>query len=186
MTGRATYGRSLQVTGDWTKVAAGADDDRRLDLIVGNPPVAVSAASSTAACRRGREPEHVEQEVVELASADGVADDVRVSGLDRSAPMMPVRNAVISCSVKPVGGTLRARGRAAETRQASSIPAQTLSRGKTGTVERRRRSSLRAEARGRRSIRRGRRRQSARRSGCHAAYGSGSRAGAWYHSIAVQ
>jgi hypothetical protein len=69
---------TLKVSRDGTEVATRANDDRRLDLVIGDPPVALAP-------ERGKWPtvQHThlrpaQQKIVEFAPPDGVTDDARV------------------------------------------------------------------------------------------------------------
>jgi hypothetical protein len=63
-------------------VATCADDNRRFDLLIGHPPVTPPRERDERPIVEHTHLRPAQEKVVELASPDGVADDVRIPGLD--------------------------------------------------------------------------------------------------------
>ena len=75
-------GAAAQVARHRAEVAAGADDDWRRHRLVDDPLVLAAAERSRRKVLDHTRARALQQEVIELASAHGVADDLVVDGLD--------------------------------------------------------------------------------------------------------
>src|SRR5258706_345599 len=76
---------ALQMTPDGTEMTPGTDNYWRFNFIVDDPCVAAPPERPEGCSVDDANARAAQQEVIELATPDGVADDVRISGRDRTA-----------------------------------------------------------------------------------------------------
>src|SRR5262249_57110631 len=69
---------TLKVSRHGTEVSAGAHNNRRVDFVIDNPPVALTLERDEGPIVEHTYLRPAKEEMVELTSPDGVADDARV------------------------------------------------------------------------------------------------------------